>query len=196
MTDRDDIYYDTLKSRDARFDGQFFTGVLTTGIFCRPICPAKTPLRKNVAFFENAVAAFEAGLRPCLRCRPETAPDSPPAWAGTSTTVKRAISLIHKGVMDDGGVEKLASSLGVGSRHLQRLFTSEVGTTPKAVADSKKLLEAKQLVSDSTLSLTDVPFASGYKSIRRFNEAYKASYGTNPSHTRRVQLGEPLNHKG
>src|SRR2546426_4170293 len=126
----EDICYRAAKSRDARFDGRFFTAVKTTGIYCRSICPARTPLRQNVRFFACAAAAEEAGFRPCLRCRPESAPGTP-AWLGTSATVERALRLIEAGALDGDGVESLAARLGVGPRHLRRLFTEHLGTSPQ-----------------------------------------------------------------
>jgi AraC family transcriptional regulator of adaptative response / DNA-3-methyladenine glycosylase II len=126
-----EIYERARKSRDARFDGQFYVGVRTTGIYCRPICPANTPKSENVTFFPTAAAAGEAGYRPCLRCRPECAPGTP-AWGGTSTTVRRGLRLIASGALDDSNVEELATRLGVTSRHLRRLFTRHLGASPLA----------------------------------------------------------------
>ena len=121
-----EIYERARLSRDARFDGQFFVAVRTTGIYCRPICPAVAPKRENVSFYPSAAAACEAGYRPCLRCRPECAPGTP-AWSGTSTTVRRGLRLISEGALDDGSIEQLADRLGVTSRHLRRLFTKHLG---------------------------------------------------------------------
>jgi AraC family transcriptional regulator of adaptative response / DNA-3-methyladenine glycosylase II len=133
--------YSAVRQRDARFDGRFFTGVTTTGIYCRPICPARTPLSKNVIFFPTAAAAQEAGFRPCLRCRPETAPDLG-AWRGTSNTVSRALSLIEHGALDDADVDALAGRLGVGERQLRRLFHQHLGASPVAVAQTRRVLLA------------------------------------------------------
>ena len=130
---QNDIYERARLSRDARFDGQFFIGVKTTGIYCRPICPAVAPKSRNVTFYSSAAAAGEAGFRPCLRCRPECAPGTP-AWSGTSTTVRRGLRLIANGALDDGDIEKLADRLGVTSRHLRRLFNKHLGASPLAVA--------------------------------------------------------------
>src|SRR5258707_11277724 len=125
-------------ARDARFDGKFFIGVLSTGIYCRPVCRARTAQEKNVRYFRSAAAAAEAGFRPCLRCRPECSPGTP-AWAGTQSTVSRALRLIGESGLGDGGVEVLAESLGVGSRHLRRLFLQHLGATPRAVAQTRRL---------------------------------------------------------
>ena len=127
-------------------DGRFFTGVKTTGIYCRPICPARTPRSANVTFYPTA-AAREAGFRPCLRCRPETAPDLG-AWRGTSNTVSRALALIELGALDDANVDDLASRLGVGERQLRRLFRHHLGASPIAVAQTRRVLLAKQLIHD------------------------------------------------
>ena len=127
--------------RDARFDGRFFTAVKTTGIYCRPICPARTPLSRNVTFFPTAAAAQEAGFRPCLRCRPETAPDMG-AWRGTSNTVSRGLALIELGALDEADVDALATVLGVGERQLRRLFRTHLGASPLAVAQTRRVLLA------------------------------------------------------
>ena len=133
MTTTNEIFERARLSRDARFDGQFFIAVKTTGIYCRPICPANSPKSENVSFYRTAAAAGEAGYRPCLRCRPECAPGTP-AWAGTSTTVRRGLRLIAEGALDEGNVDDLADRLGVTSRHLRRLFTQHLGASPLAVA--------------------------------------------------------------
>lgn len=181
-----DMCYRALKSRDARFDGQFFTAVLTTGIYCRPICPAPTPKQVNVRFFSNAAAAQEAGFRPCLRCRPETSPGTP-AWQGTSSSVTRALRLIEEGALDEGGVEALAAKLGVGGRHLRRLFIEHLGVTPVAVAQTRRLHFAKKLIDETPLSMGDIAFNAGYSSIRRFNTAFRSIYGCPPSQLRRAK---------
>ncbi len=171
-------------SRDPRFDGQFFIGVKTTGIYCRPICPATMPKRENVEFYPTAAAASEAGFRPCLRCRPECAPGTP-AWAGTSTTVRRGLRLIANGALDDSNVEDLAERLGVTSRHLRRLFTQHLGASPLAVAHTQRLHFAKRLIDQTGLSMQDIAAAAGYGSIRRFNDAFRKSYGRSPRELRR-----------
>src|SRR5579871_6045200 len=156
------------KTRDARFDGRFFTGVLSTGIYCRSICPARTAKEENVRYFPTAAAAAEAGFRPCLRCRPECSPGTP-AWMGTSATVSRALRLISESPMEDGGVDALASHLGIGARHLRRLFLRHLGAPPIAVANTRRLHFAKKLLDETTLPMHQVALAAGFGSVRRFN---------------------------
>jgi methylphosphotriester-DNA--protein-cysteine methyltransferase len=177
--------YRALKARDPRFDGLFFTAVRTTGIFCRPVCPARTPLPHNVEFFQNAAGAQAAGYRPCLRCRPEVSPDLPVS-AGTSTTVNRALRLINEGALDDGSAAKLSEHLGVTDRHLRRLFLEHVGVPPVVVAATRRLLFAKKLITETHLPFSQIAFASGYQSLRRFNEAIRDTYQRNPMELRRV----------
>jgi len=171
-------------SRDVRFDGRFFVGVKTTGIYCRPVCPANPPKSDNVLFFASAAAASEAGYRPCLRCRPECAPGSP-AWAGTSTTVQRGLRLIAEGALDDGDVESLADRLGVTSRHLRRLFTRHVGASPVAVAHTQRLHFAKRLIDQTALPMKEISLAAGFGSVRRFNDAFRKTYDRSPRELRR-----------
>ena len=179
------IYERARLARDARFDGQFYIGVVTTGIYCRPICPANSPKSENIKFYPSAAAAGEAGFRPCLRCRPECAPGSP-AWSGTSTTVRRGLRLIANGALDDGGVEKLADRLGVTSRHLRRLFTRHIGASPLAVAHTQRLHFAKRLIDETTLPLNHIGVAAGFGSTRRFNDTFKSTYGRSPRELRKV----------
>jgi AraC family transcriptional regulator of adaptative response / DNA-3-methyladenine glycosylase II len=171
-------------SRDARFDGRFFVGVRTTGIYCRPICPAVPPKSGNVTFYPTAAAASEAGFRPCLRCRPECAPGTP-AWNGTSTTVRRGLKLIAGGALDDGSVEELAERLGVTSRHLRRLFGKHLGASPLAVAHTQRLHLAKRLVDQTDLPMSRIAAAAGFGSIRRFNDTFRKTYGRTPRDLRR-----------
>ncbi|HEU0230329.1 MAG TPA: AlkA N-terminal domain-containing protein, partial [Burkholderiaceae bacterium] len=171
-----DACYRAVCSRDARFDGRFFTGVKTTGIYCRPICPARTPQLKNVVFFPTAAAAQEAGFRPCLRCRPEAAPDFA-AWRGASDTVSRALAMIELGALDEADVGALADRLGVGERQLRRLFRQHLGASPVAVAQTRRVLLARQLIQETRLPMTEIAFAAGFGSIRRFNETFLALYG-------------------
>lgn len=171
-------------SRDPRFDGQFYIGVRTTGIYCRPICPANSPKSENISFYPTAAAAGEAGFRPCLRCRPECAPGTP-AWHGTSTTVRRGLRLIASGALDDGNIEQLAERLGVTSRHLRRLFTKHLGASPLAVAHTQRLHFAKRLIDQTNLPMQEIAIASGYGSIRRFNDAFRNTYGRAPRELRR-----------
>ena len=170
-------------ARDARFDGKFFIAVRTTRIFCRPVCPARSPKEQNIDYYPSAAAALQAGFRPCLRCRPESW--GTPAWDGTSTTVSRALRLIDEGALEDASVDHLAERLGIGSRHLRRLFLQHLGATPIAVAQAQRLLAAKKLMDETTLPLTAIAIASRYGSIRRFNAAFQASYGRSPRELRR-----------
>src|SRR5690606_7535944 len=172
-------------ARDARFDGQFFIGVTSTGIYCRPICPVVPPKRQNVRYFPTAAAAAEAGFRPCLRCRPECAPGTP-AWNGTSTTVRRGLRLIASGALDEGGVEMLAERLGVTSRHLRRLFHKHLGASPLAVAHTQRLHFAKRLIDDTHLPMSHIAIAAGYGRVRRFNDAFLKTYGRSPRALRRA----------
>jgi len=181
--------YRALRARDARFDGLFFTAVRSTGIFCRPVCPARTPLRRNVEFFPNAPAAQAAGYRPCLRCRPEVSPDLPVS-AGTSSTVNRALRLINEGALDTGSAAKLAERLGLTDRHLRRLFLEHVGVPPIVVAETRRILFAKRLITETSLPFADIAFASGFGSLRRFNEAMRSTYQRNPKELRRFEPPE------
>jgi AraC family transcriptional regulator of adaptative response / DNA-3-methyladenine glycosylase II len=177
--------YRALRMRDARFDGRFFTGVKTTGVFCRPICPAPLPKEKNCTFWMSAAAAQAAGFRPCLRCRPETAPGTP-AWRGTAASVTRALRLIEAGALDHGGsVDDLAERLGIGSRHLRRLFEQHLGATPRAVARMRRTLFAKQLIDETRLPMTEIATSAGFSSLRRFNACIREVYGRPPSAIRR-----------
>jgi AraC family transcriptional regulator of adaptative response / DNA-3-methyladenine glycosylase II len=175
-------------ARDSRFDGRFFVGVITTGIYCRPVCPAVAPKSENVTFFPSAAAAGEAGFRPCLRCRPECAPGTP-AWSGTSTTVRRGLRLIAGGALDDGGVEKLSDRLGVTSRHLRRLFTKHLGASPLAVAHTQRLHFAKRLIDETRLPMSHISTAAGYGSVRRFNDTFRKTYGKSPRELRKAGDG-------
>src|SRR5882762_6338281 len=160
------------RSRDPRFDGRFFIGVTTTGIYCRPVCPAPSPKEGNVRYFESAAAAAEAGFRPCLRCRPETSPGTP-AWLGTSITVSRALRLIDETGLSDESLDDLAERLGIGSRHLRRLFLQHLGASPVAVAQTRRLHFAKTLIDQTDLPFTQTALASGFKSVRRLCEFSK-----------------------
>jgi AraC family transcriptional regulator, regulatory protein of adaptative response / DNA-3-methyladenine glycosylase II len=176
--------YRAIQARDARFDGLFFTAVRSTRIFCRPVCPARTPLRRNVEFFSNASAAQAAGYRPCLRCRPEVSPDLP-VWGGTSATVNRALRLIDSGALDQGSTQELSERLGLTDRHLRRLFLEHVGVPPVVVAQTRRILFAKKLITETSLPFVEIAFASGFSSLRRFNEALRSTYRRNPKELRR-----------
>jgi len=173
-------------SRDARFDGLFFTAVRSTGIYCRPICPAPTAKARNVEYFANAAAAATAGYRPCLRCRPEAAPGTPLTRV-RSDLVAAALRMIDAGALDDGTVAALARRIGVGERHLRRLFVAELGAGPLEIAATRRLLFAKKLLTETTLPITRVAHASGYGSLRRFNAAFAAGYQRAPRAVRREQ---------
>jgi len=184
MTLDQDVCYAIISARDSRYDGRFFTAVKTTGIYCRPICPARLPKRDNVIFYPSAAVAQVEGFRPCLRCRPETAPDTP-AWGGTSSSVGRALRLIAEGALDSGSVEQMAARLGLGERQVRRLFLKHVGASPVSVALTRRLLLAKQLLHETDLTITQVAMASGFGSIRRFNESFQQVFKTAPSFLRR-----------
>jgi len=171
-------------SRDARFDGEFYLGVTTTGIYCRPICPARPPAEKNVRYFPSAALAAQAGFRPCLRCRPESAPGSP-AWNGTSTTVQRALHLLEQGALNGGSMAELAARLGLGERYLRKLFQRELGVSPGALALNQRLLFAKKLLAETSLPVTDVAFAAGFGSVRRFNGAVRDQFRLSPTALRK-----------
>ena len=172
-------------SRDPRFDGKFFIGVVGSRVYCRPICPAPTAKEKNVRYFATAAAAAEAGFRPCLRCRPECSPGTP-AWLGTSNTVSRALRLIGETGLEDGGVEVLADRLGVGSRHLRRLFLRHLGATPIAVAQTRRLHFAKKLIDETTLPMSQIALAAGFGCVRRFNAGIRKVYHRTPTQIRRL----------
>ena len=179
--------YRALSTRDARFDGRIFIAVHTTGVYCRPICPARTPKRENVSFYPTASAAQEAGFRPCLRCRPESSPDLA-AWRGTSNTVSRALALIAEGALDGEAVDALAERLGVGERQLRRLFKQHLGASPIAVAQTRRVLFAKQLIVETAMPMTEVALASGFSSIRRFNATFHTLYERPPRELRRSRI--------
>lgn len=181
---QDDIYYQAMLARDYRFDGKFFVGVKTTGIYCRPICPAR-PLRKNVEFFSDIHTAEKKGYRPCLRCRPESSPQSA-AWNGRSATVQRALRIIAKNNFLELNENEFADQLGVSARHLRRLFDLEIGKTPKQISDIQRLNFARKLVTETSLPITDIAFSSGFSSIRRFNEAFKTRFHRSPSDQRKA----------
>jgi len=172
-------------ARDRRFDGRFFTGVLTTRVYCRPVCPVKPAKSCNVVFFPTAAAAERAGFRPCLRCRPEAAPGTP-AWRGAGASVSRALRLIERGFLDDGrSVEDLALTLGMTGRHLRRLFLCHAGASPLAVASTRRVQRAKSLLEATHMPVSEVAFAAGFSSIRRFNAAFRAVYRRPPTAIRR-----------
>ena len=182
------------RSRDARFDGRFFIGVTSTRVYCRPICPARAPKDEHVRYFPSAAAAEAAGFRPCLRCRPEASPGTP-AWLGTSALVSRALRLIGEGELRGGGpevkntqhsVDTLADRLGITARHLRRLFLQHLGATPLDVALIRRVHFAKKLIDETMLAMSDVAFASGFGSLRRFNAQIRRTYSRTPTELRRL----------
>ena len=177
-------------ARDPAYDGAFFVCVRTTGIYCRCVCPVKQPLRRNIEFLPSATAAELAGYRPCLRCRPETAPFCP-AWKGTLTIVEKAARLIKdEGALDgDGSVEALAARVGVGGRHLTRLFNRHLGASPTEVAKTARVQRAKRLITDTDLPMTNVAPQAGFGSLRRFNAVFLEVYKRPPSEMRRGRTG-------
>lgn len=180
------------RTRDARFDGRFYTAVLSTGIYCRPVCPARTPRREHCAYYPSAAAAQAAGFRPCLRCRPELAPGVA-GWRGTANTVSRALALIAAGAWgEDDDVEALAERVGVGGRQLRRLFARHVGASPVKVAQAQRVLLAKRLVAETRLPLSEVAAAAGFGSLRRFNEVMRRTFHRPPGALRRARVAQPV----
>jgi AraC family transcriptional regulator, regulatory protein of adaptative response / DNA-3-methyladenine glycosylase II len=173
------------RSRDARFDGKFFIAVTSTRIYCRPICPARSPKDENVRYYATAAAAEAAGFRPCLRCRPEASPGTP-AWSGTSSVVSRALRLIGEGALDGDGVEKLADRLGVTDRHLRRLFVQHLGATPIEVALTRRVHFAKKLLDETRLPIAQIAFAAGFGSLRRFNGEMRRTFSRTPTELRKL----------
>ncbi|MEO6392645.1 MAG: AlkA N-terminal domain-containing protein, partial [Pyrinomonadaceae bacterium] len=184
------------RSRDARFDGRFFIGVRTTRIYCRLTCPVRTVKDENVLYFPTAAAASEAGYRSCLRCRPELSPGTP-AYAGSSTTVSRALRLISESPPEDEGVEDLAARLGVGSRQLRRLFLRYLGASPSTVMKTRRLHFAKKLIDESGLPMGQVALAAGFRNVRRFNDAFRQVYHRTPTQIRQLSktVASPREHQ-
>jgi len=186
MLDRDECERARV-GRDRRYDGRFFSGVRTTRIYCRPVCPVRPAQGRNVEFYPTAAAAEAAGFRPCLRCRPETAPFSP-AWQGSRTTVHRAMRLIRDGALDRSGVDDLAARLGIGARHLDRLFRRHIGAAPLQVARTLRVQRAKRLLDQTKLAMSDVAARAGFASLRRFNAVFAEVYKRTPSEVRRLRF--------
>ena len=191
-----DVCYRALTARDPRFDGLFFVGVTTTRIYCRPICPARTPGRDRCRFFPSASAAEQERFRPCLRCRPELAPGHAPVDAVGRTARLAAVRIGMGAMNDEGGVEKLAEEMGVCSRHIRRALRQELGVSPVELAQTHRLLLAKQLLTETALPIIDVAFASGFASVRRFNDLFRARYRLTPGGLRKTNgkgaLGESI----
>ena len=179
------------RSRDARFDGRFFIAVTSTGIYCRPICPARTARDEHIRYFQTAAAAEAAGFRPCLRCRPEAAPGTP-AWHSASGVISRALRLIGDGALDEDGVDRLADRLGVTARHLRRLFVQHLGATAREVARTRRVHFAKKLLDETALSINQVAVAAGYGSVRRFNSDIRRTYSRTPTQLRRRRRTDPV----
>lgn len=177
-------------ARDRRFDGQFFIAVKTTGIYCRPICPARAPKEENVTYFDSAIEAANQGYRPCLRCRPDSAPASF-AWKGTDTTLERALRLLDNGALINGSVSDLSNRLGIGPRYLNKLFQAKLGASPKQYAQYQQLLFAKSLLQQTRLPITEIALAAGFGSVRRFNDCFVNSLQLTPSELRRRSGGSP-----
>lgn len=171
-------------SRDARFDGKFFTAVKTTGIYCRTICPVHPPKEENVTYYKSAIEAANDGYRPCLRCRPDSAPGSP-AWKGVSTTLERAVKLIDAGALRENSLEHLADKLGITDRYLRQLFKKHLGISPKAYALYQQCLFAKQLLHQTSMPIVQVALASGFDSVRRFNDCFKSQLKLTPTQMRK-----------
>ena len=176
--------YQAVLSRDRRFDGRIFGGVITTGVYCRPICPVRTPKPENIRWFACAAAAEAAGFRPCRRCRPETAPGTP-AWMGSSAVVSRALRLIADGALDEDGVDELASRLGMGARQLRRLFAAHLGASPAAIAGTRRVHFAAKLIEETDLPIARVAYSAGFTSIRQFNHAVLTTFKRPPTALRR-----------
>jgi len=183
MTERDDLRYRAVLARDYRFDGKFFVGVKTTGVYCRPICPAR-PKRENIEFFPTALSAERAGYRPCLRCRPESAPLSP-AWVGTSAVVQRALRHIAAQPGAAAGEDEFAGLFGLSARHLRRLFEQELGKTPKQICDAIRLDFARKLIVETRVPITEIAFTAGFRSLRRFNDAVQVRFRRPPTEIRK-----------
>ena len=188
--------YAAMQRRDRAYDGMFFTGVTSTGIYCRPVCPARPPLFKNCTFHATAADAVAAGFRACKRCRPESAPGSP-AWTGSAASVKRALTLIDKGALDAAeapvaAVEALGDRLGVGARQVRRLFAKHLGASPVAVAQARRLAAAVRLIEETEMPLAQVALEAGFGSVRRFNEVFAAVHGETPAARRRRNAGAPM----
>ena len=181
-----DACFRALRARDVRFDGMFYVGVTSTGVYCRPICPARTPAESRCRFFNVAAEAERAGFRACLRCRPERAPGTA-AVDAVPHLVRAATRRINAGYLDDHSVEQLADRLGVTARHLRRSLETELGVSPVELAQSRRLALARQLLVDGTLPITEVAHAAGFASLRRFHAVFRAAYGRPPTALRRTR---------
>src|SRR3954447_17232026 len=185
------VCYRALRARDARFDGRFFVAVSSTRIYCRPVCTVKPPKRENCRFFPSAAAAEAGGYRPCLRCRPELAPGNASVDA-TTRLAQAAASMMEDRGLDDEGLDAVAARLGITDRHLRRAFGAEFGVSPIQFAQTQRLLLAKRLLTDTDLSVTEIAFASGFGSLRRFNTLFKQRYRLQPGQLRRHLHGKTI----
>jgi AraC family transcriptional regulator of adaptative response / DNA-3-methyladenine glycosylase II len=190
-----DVCWQALRSRDRRFDGRFFVAAVTTGIYCRPICPVPFAKPNNIALYACAAAAEAAGFRPCRRCHPETSPGTP-AWMGTSAVVSRALRLIWEGALDSGSVDELAERLGIGSRQLRRLFIEHLGAPPIKIATTHRLHFARNLIEQTDMPMAEIALNAGFKSIRQFNHAVRTTTGQSPSDFRRLRGELPISSQG
>jgi AraC family transcriptional regulator, regulatory protein of adaptative response / DNA-3-methyladenine glycosylase II len=186
-----DICWQALRSRDRRFDGRFYVAAVTTGIYCRPICPVPFAKPNNIALYACAAAAEAEGFRPCRRCHPETSPGTP-AWMGTSAVVSRALRLIWEGALDTGGVDKLAERVGIGSRQLRRLFIEHLGVPPIKIATTHRLHFARNLIEQTDMPMAQIALNAGFKSIRQFNHAMRTTTGQSPTELRCLRAELPI----
>src|SRR5882757_6222464 len=182
-----DSCYRALSTHDSRFDGRFYVGVSSTGIYCRPVCTVRTPRRENCHFFPSAAAAEVEGYRPCLRCRPELAPGNASVDA-TARLAQTAVDLIEAGALEEAGIDDLAARVGVTGRHLRRVFLAEFGVAPVEYAQTQRLLLSKRLLTDTALPVTEIALASGFQSVRRFNALFRTRYRMAPGRLRRARL--------
>ena len=181
----EDRFYEAIREEDERFDGLFFSGIVTTGVYCRVVCPTPQPAkRENIRFFTSVAAAEGAGFRPCLRCHPERSAGTP-VWGPFPPIVSRALGLIFDGALDNGDVESLAHRVGLGSRQLRRLFNEHLGAPPVAVAKARRVHFARCLLDESNLPITDVALAAGFGSLRQFNHDFRKTFGRSPKEVRR-----------
>lgn len=192
MFKNQDQLYQILLRRDSAYDGKFFICVKTTGIYCRPICPARKPKRENCEFVKTIVEAEALGFRACKRCRPEAAPGSP-AWKGTGASVSRALRIIAEQTGDGLTITGLAEKLGMGERHLRRLFRDHLGTSPNVLLQARRLNLTRQLLAESHTPISRLAFLAGFSSIRRFNDAFKAEFGTTPTRFRAARQKQSRN---
>jgi AraC family transcriptional regulator of adaptative response / DNA-3-methyladenine glycosylase II len=185
-----DVCWQAVHSRDARFDGRFFAGAVTTRVYCRSVCPVPFARPDNILWFASAAAAEKAGFHPCRRCRSAASPGTP-AWLGTSAVVSRALRLIAEGALDSGNIEDLAGRVGLGSRHLRRLFVEHLGASPLRIATTRRVHFARNLIEETDLPITALAAYAGFRSIRQFNHAMRATTGESPTELRRIRNASP-----